>query len=164
MHGPIRLSILRGVTRTYAQTGAHDALERALSEGADLGDRYGWQSTSPFGGTTAFAMSSAYINARRATCHLRNGRYAQAAELLESGTNAYQPGVYRGRSMWHTRHAHALLHAEGPQAALQPALDAVDCLNRATSTRVRHELAQLRAQIPTNSTGSHDLHELLQPT
>jgi hypothetical protein len=57
-----------------------------------------------------------------------------------------------------------LLDAEGPRAALPPAVDAVDCYQTAGSARMRRELVALRDRSTEwrDDSAAWDIYEALQ--
>jgi hypothetical protein len=80
-----------------------------------------------------------------------------------SAATSVTPGQ-RNRGNALARYATALLELDGPHAALPPATEAVECLQRAPSARMRRELVALRDRAAGrhDDSGGRDLVEVLQ--
>jgi hypothetical protein len=152
---------LREAAHAHALTGDRDGVDRALDQGADLlatGD----DDTYPWG--TAWQASPSYVEAQRATCYGRTGHASEAAGLWEHVLAHHPPDARRDQGVYLVRYASALLHSEGPSAALAPAAAGIECLRHTSSARMRCELVQLRNTVGhrRDTTAGRDLYDLLR--
>jgi hypothetical protein len=154
--GPARVYALRVAAQANALMGRRGDADRVLDEAAMLSDRSDTQ-----------AQATGWVDVttqetHRATCYGRLGA-PEAPALLSAARDVYPLDAHRARGIITTRLAAALLDGEGPDAALAPTVEAVGCLERAPSGRLRHELAALRAKAANrqDSTAGLDLYEAL---
>jgi hypothetical protein len=118
-------------------------------------DRYPWGATP--------SRDPRYLDARRATCYGRLGATTEAVELWAAVLDQLPADAHRNRGTYSARYAAALLDLDAADAALIPATEAVGCVQRAPSARLRRELAQLRdrAADRQDSPAGRDLYDVL---